>query len=69
MNMSLARVSPAPVFTLFWTNDFITRFMLLLWEAEEQKGSLEFFVDLVPPQTHIWKVTTSIILIFHGVQF
>lgn len=43
--------------------------MLLLWEAEEQKGSLEFFVDLVPLQTHIWKVTTSIILIFHGLEF
>lgn len=65
--MSLAQVSPAPVFTLFWTNDFIIHFMLLLWEAEEQEGNLEFFVDLVPPQTHIWKVTASVILIFHGV--
>lgn len=62
--MSLAQALPAPVFTLFWTNDFITHFLLLLWEAEEQKGSLEFFVDLVPSQTHIM---TSIILIFHRV--
>lgn len=65
--MSLVQASPAPVFTLFWTNDFITHFMLLLWEAEEQKGSWDSFVELVPPQTHIWKVTTSIILIFHVV--
>lgn len=43
--MSLAQASPAPVFTLFWTTDFITHFMLLLLEAEEQKGSLESFVD------------------------
>lgn len=43
--------------------------MLLLWEAEGQKGSLEFFVLLVPLQTHIWKVTTSVILIFHRVYF
>lgn len=43
--------------------------MLLLWEAEEQKGSLEFFVDLVWPQAHIWKVTASTILIFHRVYF
>lgn len=63
------QVSSAPVFTLFWTNGFITHFLLLLWEAEEQKGSLEFFVDLVPLQTHIWKVTTSIILVFLGVEF
>lgn len=48
---------------------FYYHFMLLLWEAEKQKGRLEFFVDLVPPPTHIWKVTTSIILTFHGVEF
>lgn len=38
--MSLAQVSPAPVFTLFWTSDFIIHFMLLLWEAGEQEGNL-----------------------------
>lgn len=37
------------------------------WRAEGKV--VEFFVDLVPPQTHIWKVTTKIILIFHGVEF
>lgn len=53
------------------TNDFIIHFMLLLWEAEEQKGDPGVLRRLktIPPQTHIWKVTISIVLIFQRVYF